>query len=172
MKRMRENRIKYRAWVRETKAKHGDITSYIYRSRLGWTPVSLNNSEKLVFKVKNTTPFADPEDYKIMWNDWPYGSLESDVKHLIVWLKQPLQSDPATGRLLESQREIVQAFVDKTFLRPMRSAGIWNAKENLRWFKNGLDLQSVKAIDHFHVLVKGVPEELLFEWTHESEPVV
>jgi Protein of unknown function (DUF3605) len=66
----------------------------------------------------------------------------------------------------------VQAFVDQTFIRRMKEAGVPDPRRSLRWFKNGFDLQGIGAIDHFHVLVKGVPESLLWEWTQETEPVV
>lgn len=173
MKRRRENRIKYRAWVRDVKAQYGSIPDYICQERLHWTRLpSSDGSDKMLFEVRNSKPFADSQDYKILWNDWPYGSLEPDVKHLIVWLKRPLDSDSQTGRLLESQRAVVQEFIDRTFIRPMKLAGLSDARDRLKWFKNGFDLQSVGAIDHFHVLLRGVPSELLFQWTREAEPIV
>ena len=89
---------------------------------------------------------------------------------MIVWLKKHLESDSETGRLLEPERQVVQNFVDQMFLASMTERGL--AKDNLRWYKNGFDLQSVNAIDHFHILVKGVQDVLLKQWTGEEEPVV
>ena len=169
MKRLYGNRIKYRGWVRETRQNYGSIVDYIINERLQWDAPVLDNG-RLEFATQSEVPFADPADYKIAWNDWPYGSLEPDVKHLIVWLKKPLPADLATGKLLPRERQLIQSFVNSTFLRPMAARGI--GPSQLRWFKNGLDLQSVKAIDHFHVLVKNVPDELLFQWTHAPEPIV
>ena len=167
---MYDNRIKYRAWVKDIKAQYGSMNNYITKERLQWTVLPSSQLGRLVFEVRNSTPFADSEDYKIAWNDWPYGSLEPNVKHLIVWLKKPLKSDSRTGRFLEPEIRVVQNFVDQMFLAPMAERGI--AKDKLRWYKNGFDLQSVNAIDHFHVLVKGVPDDLLKQWTGEEEPVV
>lgn len=170
MKRMYGNRIKYRIWMREIKKQHGSIIDYISQERLRWPVLPTSNSDRLVFETRNTVPLADPADYKITWNDWPYGSLESDVKHLVVWLKQVLGTDSVTGRLLPSEQLLVQRFVEQNFLEPMSKRGI--SEDRLRWYKNGLDLQSVKEIDHFHVLIKGIPDDILLEWTNEPEPVL
>ena len=180
MKRRYENRIKYRAWCRDIKARYGTVTDYIYQQRLRWTPAQTSSeftspdlaSPQLVFPVNNSTPFADPDDYKILWNDWPYGSLEPGVKHVVVWLKTPLAVDPQTGILSAEHRDLVEDFVESKFTNRLKEEGFSDARDKVRWFKNGFDLQSVRALEHIHVLVKDVPRATLFDWTHEKEPIV
>jgi hypothetical protein len=53
-------------------------------------------------------------DYKILYNDWPYG-MEKGIVHLVVWTKFPLEDDPATGDLTSGAREEIDEFVGRTF---------------------------------------------------------
>lgn len=140
------------------------MTKYMTEERLHWGLGEISHREDYAHPLEaNFEPL-------ITWNDWPYGSLEEDVKHLIVWVKWHLESDPGTGRLTEHSRDIVQGFVEHTFIKRMKWSGISNTQDRLRWFKNGFDLQSVPEIEHFHVLLKGMPSELLRGWTGEDEP--
>jgi hypothetical protein len=77
------------------KQKYGNMTKYICERRLHWTPrpVELPGS---TFEYKNATPFADPEDYKVLFNDWHYG-LTPDIVHLVVWSKTPVAVKPENG---------------------------------------------------------------------------
>ena len=50
----------------------------------------------------------------------------------------------------------------------MRDVGLLgeqqDSQERVMWFKNWIKLQSVRAVEHVHVLVKDAGEELLNEW--------
>ena len=60
----------------------------------------------------------------------------------------------------------IDKFVDQTFREPLALTG---ASENrVLWFKNWTTLQSVRALEHFHVMVKDVDEKLLRQWTGED----
>ena len=174
MKRRTQNRIKYKLWCRQIKEDYGSVTAYIYKERLHWDPLpsSLTEDRGLIFAAKNPVPFADPDDYKILWNDWPYGSLDKGVKHLVIWLKMRLPADPETGRLLPEHTSPIDEFVDKVFIQRLEQEGFADASRQVCWFKNGYDLQSVGQLEHIHVLLKDVPAEILLEWTHEPEPVM
>lgn len=39
-----------------------------------------------------------------------------------------------------------------------------DARERVMWFKNWVSLQSVRGVDHVHVLVRDPPEGLMREW--------
>jgi hypothetical protein len=60
-------------------------------------------------------------------------------------------------------RQQIENFVQKTFID--RVAGLPGPHEKVMWFKNWGALQSVPAMEHFHVLVRDVPEEIIAEWT-------
>lgn len=39
-----------------------------------------------------------------------------------------------------------------------------DARERVMWFKNWVSLQSVRGVDHVHVLVKDAPGSVMREW--------
>lgn len=137
------------------------MSNFICQKRLHWvSPDDLENSLKPI----NATPFENPEDYKILYNDWPY-AVPHDVTHLVVWLKTPLASAP-DGNLLPAARVRVQGFVDETFVSPIKAKrGFSDGDTLVLWFKNWSALQSVGSLEHFHCLVKGADDETLDKWT-------
>lgn len=146
---------------------YGSVTAYILRERLHWD--ALPSSDPAAgprFAFRNATPFADAADFKILKNDWPYG-LAPGITHICVWLKTPIPVAPDTGDLTARSREMVQAFVEAVFVGRLREVlGEREARDRVVWFKNWTGLQSVRGIDHVHVLVRGAPEEVLAEWTN------
>lgn len=139
------------------KSKYGGVTQYILQQRLGWRP--LDGSGALVFKTASDVPFADDRDYKILRNDWSYG-MEAGVVHLVVWLKPRLPVD-GIGALTEEGKVVVEAWIDKKFRRVI---GEEIRGEKVLWFRNPTGLQSVRSLEHVHVLVRGVGEEGLGRW--------
>ncbi|KJX94033.1 hypothetical protein TI39_contig4224g00001, partial [Zymoseptoria brevis] len=101
--------------------------------------------------------------YKILPNDWPYG-LSPSITHLVVWTKFTLPTNPdsPTGDLTSAARNAVQAFVDRKF-------GSVCGEENVLWFRNGAALKSVRAVEHFHVLLRDARPEWVEEWTGGSK---
>lgn len=77
--------------------------------------------------------------------------------HLVCWTKSPIptltNSVPA-GDLTPDVRRIIEDFVERTFSRTL-------GKENVLWFKNWASIQSVRSVEHIHVLVRGADGEFL-----------
>jgi len=138
------------------------MTEYICEKRLHWTPRPPGESGS-AFEYKNATPFADPQDYKILFNDWPYG-VTPDVIHLVCWSKTPVAVKPETGEVTPESRELLESFVQKKFVKPMADRG--KGDDSVLWFKNWTKLQSLRAVEHFHVLLRNPDDDLLKEWTN------
>lgn len=149
----------YLAWTAHVKEKYGSIMSYLLEQRLFWQPRE-DGSGALRFDVKNVTPFADTADYKILRNDWTY-AFEPGIRHIVVWLKQRLPVDD-DGALNEKGRWLVNDFVSTEF---RRKAGEDEEGSKIIWFKNTTNLQSVRSLEHFHVLVRDVDDQVLEQWT-------
>jgi len=153
----------YLTWSAAQKLTYGTMTNFILRERLHWTPLEEGTFR---FEIKNPTPFADTRDYRVLRNDWPY-ALEKGIVHLVVWLKTPLPVLEETGELTEEGYAMVRRFVKERFTENLRERGVlgWEQKEEEKvlWFKNFTRLQSVRALEHVHVLVRGVPGKVLGE---------
>lgn len=112
-------------------------------------------------------PFADPRDYAILPNDWPYGFVPG-ITHLLVWTRTPIAVDPSRdGDVTPQSKILIEAFVDQKFSRRLAEhEGILagEARKRVLWFKNWVGLQSVRGVDHVHVIVRDAPQELLEEW--------
>ncbi|KAI9813952.1 MAG: hypothetical protein M1832_006037 [Thelocarpon impressellum] len=152
----------YRTWAAGIKERYGSITSFICKERLHWEPLPSTTPDSPTFAYNNPIPFADPADYKILRNDWPYG-LEPAITHLVVWSKVPIPTEPVHGDLTDDSRALVKSFIDKTF--EQRVAGGGDAAEKVLWFKNWTSLQSVRGLEHVHVMVRGVARDIIDEWT-------
>lgn len=191
LKRRPSDLRRYIAWSSNTKATYGTITNYICQERLRWheperqaattedgarnggvpaatTSATATADSRPVIPYKSPVPFADPEDYRILRNDWPYG-LASGITHIVVWLKPPVAVRLEDGDLTDESRALIENFVQRTFGDRLKQVGFANPKENVMWFKNPVALQSVRALEHVHVLVRDVPEEVIEEWTGERK---
>lgn len=60
---------------------------------------------------------------------------------------------------------MIEGFVERTFVQPLGEDG----RERVLWFKNWVSLQSVRGVDHVHVLVKDAPRELLERWVERKD---
>lgn len=116
--------------MHDLKKRHGSVMSFVQNHRLQWKSAapSLN------------PPFSNANDYKILFNDWPYG-LDPDIVHLVVWTKFPLEDDPATDDLTPRARQEIEDFVVQSFCGP---DGI--PRNRLMWFKNWRSLKSIHAL--------------------------
>lgn len=134
--------------------------NYICQHRLQW-PIN--------GPISNNRPFADPEDYRILRNDWPYG-LGPGISHLVVWLRTPIPVKSDEGHLTDESRALIEDFVQNKFVaRLAEDVGRFpNPESHVLWFKNWVGLQSVRALEHVHVLVRDVPEDILYEWSGET----
>ncbi|KAG4442408.1 hypothetical protein IFR05_002110 [Cadophora sp. M221] len=164
LKRKPSDLRRYMAWTQATKAEYGSMTSYILQHRL---PSSWG---KPPFIPTSLVPFASPSDYKILLNDWPYG-LTKDITHIVVWSKTLIAVDEKTGDVTDESRRVIEAFVRRTFgerLAGERGVEDGDRMERVVWFKNWVTLQSVRALEHVHVLVEGASKEDLEFWTGEG----
>ncbi|PGH05813.1 hypothetical protein GX51_02786 [Blastomyces parvus] len=153
---------RYIAWTTDIKAQYGTITNYICQERLQWQS---DGSAPLASQCRNPSPFADPHDYKILRNDWPYG-LTPDLTHLVIWLKNSIPVSEDNGDLTDESRSLIDDFIKRTFVARLEKL-FPDADDRVLWFKNWTALQSVRAVEHVHVVVRGVPDEIIVEWTGE-----
>lgn len=112
------------------------------------------------FTPKSNIAFQDPSDYSVLLNHWPY-ALKPGIVHIVVWTRTPLAVDDEKGDLIPESRKLVEDFVARFFVQRLGEKG----SEKVLWFKNWVALQSVRALDHIHVLVRDVSPEILEDWT-------
>lgn len=122
------------------------------------------DSGRPILPFANPIPFADPSDYKILRNDWPYG-LAPGIVHLLVWLRTPVPVKENGGDLTEESRDLIEEFVKRVFVGRLEGEGIEGAERRVIWFKNWSALQSVRSLEHVHILARDVPGHILEEWT-------
>jgi hypothetical protein len=94
---------RYRKFVSDVSRTHGSVLNFMLQYRLCWTDITPHG-----------TPFTDPRDIRILYNDWPYG-LAKGIVHLVVWTKFTLPEDPLTGDLTKDMRATIARFVDAMF---------------------------------------------------------
>lgn len=154
LKRKPSDLRRYIAWSASTNAQYGSMTNYLLAHRLPqwWgRPPFIPNSP---------VPFEDASDYCILVNDWPYG-LGEGILHIVVWSRAPIETDQKTGDVTDLSRARIQDFVKQTFMDRLGDDG----KDRVMWFKNWVALQSVRNLEHIHVLVRDVEEGALKYWT-------
>lgn len=144
------------AWTAETNAQYGSMTNYLLAHRL---PKAWGSPP---FTPASSVPFHDKSDYSILINDWPYG-LTADIAHIVVWSRTIVDTDPQTGDMTLESREVVSDFVKRVFVDKLGPEG----EAKVLWFKNWAALQSVRTLEHIHVMVKDASQELLQDWTRE-----
>jgi hypothetical protein len=143
---------RYKQFTYHLKQKYGSVANFLFEHRLGWTP-----------PVKpRGGPFEFEDDYKIIWNDAPYG-IDPRIVHLVVWTKFALDEDPKTGDLTDEARKEIDDFVGRTFRAHV-------PEENVLWFKNWQGLQSVNSIQHLHVMLFNPDPEFVHRITKGDVP--
>ena len=155
--------LRYIEWTNQIKAEYGSTTNFIIQKRLRWKPKNPDSKSGPEFEYKDPTPFEDPDDFKILPNDWPYG-FATDVKHIVVWMKNRLPENETDGDLIDSSRDRVNRFVDGKFVSRLKK-DYPDAENRVQWFKNWTKLQSVRALEHIHILLRDVNEDIIDEWT-------
>lgn len=156
LKRKPSDLRRYMEWTADIKAQYGSVSRYILVNRL---PRSWGQPP---FTPESRIPFEHPADYKVLLNDWPYG-LEPEITHIVVWSRTPIPTDPDTGDMTPESRARVRDFVARYFVHALGPGG----EKQVLWFKNWVALQSVRSLEHFHVLVRNVGEATLERWTGE-----
>lgn len=69
--------------------------------------------------------------------------------------------------MTDESRALINDFVTQTFVARLERL-FPDAKDRVMWFKNWTALQSVRSVEHVHVLVRDVPDEIVVEWTGEK----
>lgn len=137
------------SWSREIITQYGSMTKYLIQTKLPWGSPP--------FSCASSVPFENPSDYQILINDWPY-AFTSDLTHIVIWSKTPIATDDQRGDVTDESRRTIEAFVQKTFVERL-------GEDRVFWFKNWVSLQSVRALEHIHVIVRGATKEDLELWT-------
>ncbi|KIV92074.1 hypothetical protein PV10_06543 [Exophiala mesophila] len=170
LKRWPSDLRRYIKWSIEIREKYGSVPNYVRLVRLQWTALpSSSPSTGPQFAVKSPVPFADAADYKILVNDWPYGYDDPSIKHIIVWLKNRLESEPVRGDMTPRSRQQVNDFIQKTFVDRVKE--LQGHSDKVMWFRNWTALQSIPGIEHVHLFVRDVPDDVIAEWTGSDTPV-
>ncbi|KAG5925357.1 hypothetical protein E4U42_004392 [Claviceps africana] len=154
LKRTPSDLRRYMSWTAETTAQYGSMTQYLLANRLprtwGQPP----------FTPESHIPFAETSDYRVLLNDWPYG-LERNIIHFVVWTRTPIPTEDEEGDMTPESRALVAAFATRYFVDALGQDG----EQRVLCFKNWVALQSVRALEHIHVLVKDVDDDVLERWT-------
>ncbi|KAK0718369.1 hypothetical protein B0T26DRAFT_752299 [Lasiosphaeria miniovina] len=158
LKRKPSDLRRYMKWTAEIKAEYGNMTNYLLAHRL---PKAWGSPP---FSPVSETQFADPSDYRVLLNDWPYGFVPGIV-HIVVWTRTAIPTASGAGDMTPESRKLVADFVKRFFVDRLGPGG----EERVMWFKNWVALQSVRALEHVHVLVKDVDAAVIEEWTKERE---
>ena len=157
--------LRYRQWVYEITQEFGTITDYLCKKRLKWDPLPSSNPETgPLFEYVDATPFANKQDYKILLNDWPYG-METGIHHIVIWMKNKLPIQGPEGDLTAESRKMINDFVRRTFTEDLPHGE--EREDKIMWFKNWAGLQSVRGIEHVHVLARDIPQDILHDWISE-----
>lgn len=138
----------YILWYSRVGKQYGSVTEFVRRERLNW--------EVPVFAKDPTTLFGHPEDFKIIRNDWPYG-LEEGLTHLVVWSKNRISTDATTGLPSADATAAIEKFLSRTFEYELGA----RVGENILWFKQKTEWQSVRSLEHIHVILRDVADDAI-----------
>lgn len=171
LKRVPSDLRRYCKYIWQLKSEEGSVMSFILRERVKWS--NLETSENMHFDNPGSYSFLvmmSPahialDDYKILYNDWPYG-VDPRIVHLVVWTKFPYEEDPETGFLTHGAYQEIDSFVEVTFRHRLENPS------HVLWFRNWTAIQSVKALPHFHVMLYDPPSDLIKEVTGNDVPMV
>jgi len=168
LKRKPSDLLRYIAWTNQTKGAYGSITDFVLQQRLFWKPLPFSTAESGPrFDCLSSIPFAAREDFKILLNDWPYG-VSPGITHLIIWSKNRVPDQKPEGYLTPESIALVRQFVRETFVDRLAANGTEHAEDRVLWFRNWTGLQSVRGLEHVHVLVRDAPKDLLQAWIDEN----
>ena len=95
--------------------------------------------------------------------------MQPKILHLVVWLKNKLPIEGPEGDLTKESRASIDDFVRRTFVETLPESDDLDRNDKVMWFKNWAGLQSVRGIEHVHVLAHDIPENILRRWLGHSE---
>lgn len=160
-KRSFEELTKYRQHRANLKRQGIPSINKLLADELGWVQVDKNYKiiSKENLKAKSTKLLNHSDDIKITMNRFPY-HFTKDIAHLLVWTKIPISNDPKSpiGDISPQTRRTINNYITKLFVS---TYGI--PQENILWFRNWTELQSIKEFSHIHVLIKALSHEKIQE---------
>lgn len=110
---------RYREYIWWLNREYGSVMRFMLQERLRWTePVAPQGSR----------PFQCEDDFRILFNDWPYG-LDERIVHLVVWTKFDLEDNPETEA--EIDRFVANTFSSSGALDKVSQRMRYNALEIL-----------------------------------------
>ncbi|KPI41225.1 N-acetylglucosamine-induced protein 1 [Cyphellophora attinorum] len=144
----------YLKYMWSLKKEHRTVMDHVKTHRLQWEDVMPLGKK----------PFEEATDWKVLYNDWPYG-IDPEIVHLVVWTKFALEDDPITDDLTPRMRAFIERFVMETFCS---EDGV--ERESLVWFKNWKSLKSIHALEHFHIMLHKPSPQFLRRITNDDRP--
>lgn len=141
------------------KEKYGGTLQYILRKKLKWLPdvddpSYLQDDLSSKLEPASTIFLGDKHDVQILYNDFSY-AVEEGIYHVVVWSKTP-SPKAADGYISDAAKESIEHYVVETFIKKLGMR-----KDDILWFRNTTALQSIRALEHFHVLLKTPPIDKL-----------
>ena len=91
--------------------------------------------------------------------------METGIHHIVVWMKNKLPIQGSEGDLTAESRKLINDFVRRTFIEVLPHGE--EREDKIMWFKNWAGLQSVRGIEHVHVLARDIPQNILHNWVSE-----
>lgn len=157
----------YHNFKKDIKNRGITVFKHLLSHQLQWFDPKLNsnkdiseiNDSDIVIKAEGSKLFENDNDLKVLYNHFPY-FFEDDVVHLCIWSKIPIPADPNSpfGDISPETRMQIRDYLDRIISKRF---GI--LFDNICFFKNWEALQSVKAISHVHVIIKGITKDQLKE---------
>lgn len=66
----------------------------------------------------------------------------------MIWTKAEIPVDSTTGDLTPESRQLIVEYVNRVFVKDLGLSA-----DKVLWFKNWAALQSVRTVEHIHVMV-------------------
>ncbi|CCK67891.1 Htc1p KNAG_0A02020 [Huiozyma naganishii CBS 8797] len=178
LRRSKDEALKYQAHKDNLAAKHVSMPEYLLNHH-HWDAAELAelNEEKYPTDEQKTEHlFEDNSLYKVTKNDFPY-FYELSVLHLLVWSKieMPVYANDNTANdtsftitnKFPDANEAVVNRIDQFLAKTLHSKYGMEKGRDYVWFVNYSHLQSVRAISHLHLLIKGKDEAAKEQITRE-----
>lgn len=147
--------LNYIRWTIGIQDTFGSVLNFIIHHRLHWKTNGFGSEGP--FPYSSPILFSDNSDFKILLNDWPYG-MEPDMVHLVVWTKTPIATDEQ-GDPTPQSRQLIDDFIQITF-KDHIARGQYPG-DNVQWFRNRTKWQSVRSLDHMHIVLRDIDEEFV-----------
>ena len=85
--------------------------------------------------------------------------------HLVAWSKTPIPTDDQGDPSPDSCRYIAY-FIDRVFSEHIGQGG--HAGDNVQWFRNRTKWQSVRSLDHIHLILRDADEAFVTRITGQG----